>query len=45
MYINKEKGSSYSFKAPSIAADANKKTEVIFPTFEMFYTLQILLLE
>lgn len=34
MYINKKTGASYGFVAPEIAADANKDTQVVFPTFE-----------
>ncbi len=34
MWIDKEKNSSYNFKAPSIGADEGKKVEVMFPTVE-----------
>lgn len=34
MYNNHSNGASYGFKAPSIAADAGQRKEVIFPTFE-----------
>lgn len=34
MYINKNQNSSYGFIAPNIAAHADKKIEVPFPTFE-----------
>ena len=34
MWIDKEKNSSYNFKAPKIAADEGKKVEVMFPTVE-----------
>jgi hypothetical protein len=34
MYLNMTQNSSYNFKAPSIAADADKKIEVVFPTQE-----------
>lgn len=33
--INKENNASYNFKAPSIPEDAEKKTEVMFPTAEV----------
>lgn len=34
MFINMNQNSSYNFKAPNIAADADKKIEVVFPTQE-----------
>lgn len=34
MYLNKTYNSSYNFVAPEIEADADKKIEVKFPTFE-----------
>lgn len=34
MFINKENGSSYSFEAPNIPGDTNKKVKAIFPTAE-----------
>ena len=34
-WINKLLNSAYNFVAPSIAADADKKMEVIFPTAEL----------
>lgn len=33
--INTENNASYNFKAPSIPEDADKKTEVMFPTAEV----------
>jgi hypothetical protein len=33
-YINGNSNASYNFKAPNIAADADKKIEVVFPTQE-----------
>ena len=33
--INKENNASYNFKAPSIAEDADKKIEPVFPTSEV----------
>lgn len=33
-YLNMNQNSSYNFKAPNIAADADQKIEVIFPTQE-----------
>lgn len=34
MWINKENNASYNFKAPTIEEDADKKTEILFPTVE-----------
>lgn len=34
MFINMNQNASYGFKAPNIAADADKKVEVVFPTHE-----------
>jgi hypothetical protein len=34
MYINKEQNAAYGFIAPNIAAHADQKIEVPFPTFE-----------
>lgn len=33
-YLNMNQNSSYNFRAPNIAADADKKLEVVFPTQE-----------
>lgn len=35
MYNNHSNGASYGFKAPNIAGDAGKDTQVMFPTFEL----------
>ena len=34
MYLNKDQNSSYNFVAPNIEGDADKKIEVLFPTFQ-----------